>query len=117
MNIENERPVMIFRRDRDGKINYVVGLSKKNEEGEYDRAYFPIRFKRGIEIENKTKILLINAFLTFDNWTDAEGNNKTFTYIMCTSYQLADEEEPKPKSGNTSFKADEIELSDDDFPF
>lgn len=119
MNIKTTYPVMIFTRKNEDRISYTVGLSRKNEDGSYDRAYFPIKFKKGIELENKTRIIISDAFLTFDKWTDEEDKSKTFVYIKCLDYQVADDNETSKdeKKGNYSINADEIELSDEDFPF
>ena len=64
MNISNDKNVMIFKQDK----KYVVGISKKNKNGEYERAYFPIQFNQGVELENKTLIKIKNAWLSFYNW-------------------------------------------------
>ena len=33
MNIECEKEKMIFRNEKDGKVFYSIGLSKKNQDG------------------------------------------------------------------------------------
>lgn len=62
---------MIFRKDFDGKPNYSTTLSKKLMDGTYDNAYINVRFKKGVELENKTKIDVTNGWLTF--WKNKEG--------------------------------------------
>lgn len=116
MNITSEYPVMVFINRKDGKPSYSIGMSKKVEEdGEtkYQNAYIPCRFKKGIEPElNKTKIRLVNAFLTFSQYQDEEGKTKTFQYIMVTDYSEIEEQKQ-----TTSIKQDEIEINEDDLPF
>ena len=56
MNIECEKEKMIFRNEKDGKVFYSIGLSKKNQDGKYTSGYIPCRFPKDANIENKTKI-------------------------------------------------------------
>lgn len=87
MNITSKYPIMIFRDDKNGFPVYSMGMSKAKEDKTYEKAYFPIRFKKGIELKNMTKINVKNAFLTFDKKTDNEGNNRTFTYVMVLDFE------------------------------
>lgn len=65
MNISNKYPVMIFKSEYQGNKFYKVGLSKKDVDGNYINGYMPVRFKKGIELEDKTKIYIKNAWLDF----------------------------------------------------
>lgn len=87
MNITNDNVVMIFKNDS-GK--YSVGLSKKKEDGSYERAYFPIQFKKDIVLENQTKGYIRKAWLSFYNW-EHEGKKGTTVYIMCTEFETIEE--------------------------
>lgn len=92
MNIVNNYPVTIFKNE-DGK--YVVGLSNKKQDGSYENAYYPIQFNRDVELENKTRIYIKNAWLSFYKW-EYEGKKGTTFFIKCSQFELADtKEEPK----------------------
>lgn len=93
MNITNDNIVIIFKNE-DGK--YSVGLSKKKENGEYERAYFPIRFKKEVELENQTKGYIRKAWLSFYNW-EFEGKKGTTAYIMCSEFEKLEETQTKAK--------------------
>ena len=41
--MNKEKVYMIFK-DENGK--YKVGITHKNQNGEYEKAYFPVRFKK-----------------------------------------------------------------------
>lgn len=120
MNISNDKSVMIFKQDN----KYVVGLNRRNLVGEYERAYFPIRFNKGVELENKTLIKIKNAWLDFYNWKNEDKKGTSF-YIKCSDFDVV--EEPKKESnpfeefGNSietkSEIGEQIEISDDDLPF
>ena len=120
MNIINDKPVMIFKRD-DGK--YVVGVSKKNGE-EYENAYFPIQFNKGVEVHNKTQIKIKNAWLSFYNWNYEDKKGTTF-FIKCSDFEEIDREEKSETeilkevvNGNPFEEfGQSIEISEDDLPF
>ena len=95
MNIVNNYPVMIFK-DENGK--YTVGLSNKKQDGSYENAYYPIQFNKDVELENKTKILIKNAWLSFYKWEYQDKKGTTF-FIKCSQFELADKEEPKEEKG------------------
>ena len=56
---------MIFRKDFDDRQAYSTTISKKNKDGEYENAYIDVKFKKDVKLENKTKININNAWLTF----------------------------------------------------
>ena len=123
MNISNNYPVTIFKNE-DGK--YVVGLSNKKQDGSYENAYYPIRFNSDVELENKTRISIKNAWLTFYKW-EYEGKKGTTFYIRCNQFELVDSEQPKEETkeelnpyevfGN-SITVEQIDsIDDNDLPF
>ena len=84
MNIQSEKPYMIFVKEYNSKKYYKVGLSKKLQDGNYENGYIDVQFKKGIDLENKTQIYFKNAFLTFYKTKDS----KTIPYIMILDYEL-----------------------------
>ena len=79
-----ECEVMIFKNE---KGTYKIGMSKKDRNNQYFNGYMLCRFKKGVELENKTKIKIKNAFLTF-----FLNEKETVPYIMITV--------PKDKANN-----------------
>ena len=65
MNISNEQAVMIFKREYQGNTFYSLGLSKKNQDNTYTNGYMPCQFKKGVQLEDKTKIYIKKAWLSF----------------------------------------------------
>ena len=54
---------IVFRRDSENKIaSYSIGISKKTENG-YENGYMPVRFRKGIELANMTRIKIKDALL------------------------------------------------------
>lgn len=61
---------MIFRKDFDDRPAYSTSLGKKLQDGTYDNAFINVKFKKGVDIANKTKIDITNGWLTF--WKNKE---------------------------------------------
>ena len=121
MNITNDREVMIFKNN-DGK--YIVGLSKKNGE-EYERAYFPIQFNKGVELEDRTLIKIKNAWLSFYNWTYQDKKGTKF-FIKCNDFETVGAKEKTDAEilsevvNNDNVYSDfgkSIEIDQDSLPF
>ena len=57
---------MVFRKDRDGRPPlYSTSIGKKNQDGTYTDGYIGLQFKKGVDIQNKTKVNVTNGWLTF----------------------------------------------------
>lgn len=117
MNIEQKYPVMIFKNINDGKTFYSMGLSRKDAEGNYVNGYMTCKFKKDVELEDKTKIMIKKAFLTF-----YLKDKITVPYIFVSDFDLVDTslqtmknegvDDPFAAFGN-SVTAEEL----DDLPF
>ena len=126
MNIENKYPVMIFKSTYDNKHYYNMGLSKKNQDGRYINGYIMCRFKNGVELEDKTKIYIKNAWLDF-----YLKDKETKPYIFVNEFETIGETIEKAKAPTNSqiiqsvmndddpFKSfgEEVELTEFDLPF
>lgn len=98
MNIVNERPVMVFKNEYQGKEYYSLGLSKKERNGSYTNGYMPCEFRKGVQLENKTKIYIKNAFLTF-----YLKDKKTIPYIKVLEFETVMETIQKSKDVFSEF--------------
>ena len=107
MNIECEKEKMIFRNEKDGKVYYSIGLSKKNQDGTYTSGYITCRFPKDANIENKTKIKILNAWLDF--WVD--DKKITHPYIFINKYEILSDDIPNVKS---NYSDDGIQLTDEE---
>lgn len=88
--------VTIFKND---KGMYSTGVSFKNMDGSYENAYISVQFKKGVDLENKTKIDITNAFLSF--YRNQEGK-PVFKIVVLEFTQYGDvkEEENAPYANN-----------------
>lgn len=68
---------MIFKNDYG---NYSTSISNKKEDGTYESMYVPVTFKKGVNIPNKTKIDILDGFLSF--YIDKENNKHLKLVIL-----------------------------------
>lgn len=107
MNIECDKEKMIFRNENNGKVFYSIGLSKKNQDGKYTSGYITCRFPKDANIENKTKIKILNAWLDF--WVDEK--KITHPYIFINKYEILSDDIPNVKS---NYSDDGVQLTDEE---
>jgi len=91
MNISGE--TMIFKNDR----GYSTTISNKKEDGSYENMFIPVNFRKGIELLNKTKINVINGFLSFYKTKDGLAKVKMvitdFEQNESNEYEITDSSE------------------------
>lgn len=126
MNITNDYPVTIFRNDTQYGTFYKVGISKKDINGNYINGYKDCRFKKDVQLEDKTKIYIKKAWLDF-----YVKDKKTIDYIFISEFETLENtiaaakqetvtETIEQKSVIEQFKQDpftSIEIEDSDLPF
>lgn len=118
MNIQTDKMQMIFRKDTEYGTTYTMGMSKKKQDGNYENAYFPVQFKKNVELENKTNIYIKDAWLSFFKTKDM----RTIFYIFINDFNTVHEEANEFK--NASIKTETkgidslgIQINDSDLPF
>ena len=100
MNITTEYPVMIFKNDN----GYSISLSDKKQDGNYVNWYKKCQFKKGVELENKTNILIKKAWLKCN-----EVNGKKYEFVFISEFEIVNNNEPDPFN--------DIQVSDEYLPF
>ena len=119
MDFKGNFIVMVFVKEYEGRKLYSIGLSKKNKQGGYDNGYMSVRFKKDIVLDNKTRIKVKEAWLSFNT-----NEGKTFPFIFINDFEVLAESKPKEDNvyedfGN-SIKTEvqeQIEINDSDLPF
>lgn len=106
MNVNSERPIMVFKREYNGRIYYSLGISKKEMNGTYTNGYMPCEFKKGVSVNDKTRIYLKNAFLTF-----YLKDKQTVPYIKILEYETVEETIQNSKDPFEMFN-EEISIED-----
>ena len=127
MNVQTDKPCMIFVKEYNGKKYYKVGLSRKKQDGTYENGYVDIQFKQDVEIQNKERIYLKNAFLTFYKSKD----KATIPYIFVMDFERMEDAIEHSKETDIvkqetkddfeefgrEVKLNDIEILDSDLPF
>lgn len=67
---------MIFTNDK----GYSTTISNKKEDGTYENMFIAVNFRKGVSVDNKTKINITNGFLSF--YKTKEGLPKPKIMIM-----------------------------------
>lgn len=90
----DKNPVMVFRNDEGKYPRYSIGISSKDKDGEWIKGYIPCKFKKGVEIENMTKITINNSFYVVDR-----GDKRNFVSIMIMDFDIENEQEQPIPAG------------------
>lgn len=107
MNITGK--TMIFK----SQYGYSTTISKKNQDGEYERMYVSIQLPKNMELENKTVIEITNGFLSFYNTKDGLPKIKIVVREFTT-----DEEQKYIQEEREAIQNEEIYgVQDSDLPF
>ena len=84
MQISGE--TMIFRKEREsanGKwYAYSTGVSSKRQDGSWVNGYLDVKFRKGVEVENKTKIDIKNGFLSVKEFKTDSGLGKRLELVI-----------------------------------
>lgn len=97
------RPVTVFRQDKtsaagNAYTTYALGISSKDMDGNWVNGFVDARFKSGVDVANKRKITINNAF-----YTVKESNGKSYVSIMVTDFDIAENGQPATNNSNTDF--------------
>lgn len=58
---------MVFRNEKNGNVRYSTSIGRKLQDGSYENAFIPLKFRKGTEIAHKELITITQGFLSF--WT------------------------------------------------
>jgi len=107
MQVLSTKEEMVFRRDTEqyGTF-YTLGMSKRNQDGSYTNGYMDIRFRQGVDIPNRSKIMIKDSFLSFR----IDKDKKTIPFIMVLDYDL--KSIPRDEDGYR-----EIDYKEEDLPW
>ena len=113
MEIVSNKEEMIFKNEYNDKPYYTIGLSKKDKDGNYINGYMNVSFKKGVELENKTKIRIKSAWLDF-----YKKDIKTIPIIFVNEFEIVKNDPFKEfgESIKTEVK-ESVKIEDSDLPF
>ena len=103
----DEKGVMVFANEKEGANGkytlYSIGVSSKDSNKNWVNGFLNVRFKKGVEVANKTKIKINNAFPTV-----TKSGDKTYVSFMITDFENLD---------NGDSWVDMSNVKDEDLPF
>lgn len=113
MEILSNKEEMIFRRDYNGKPSYSLGLSKKKQDGSYEKGYINVNFKKGVELQNQTKIKIKSAWLDF-----YKKEKATIPTIFINDFEIVEQIPVEQLTTKTeSDFGQQIQIQPEDLPF
>lgn len=95
MNIKPGKLCTVYREEYEGKIFYKIRIQKTLLNGKCDNGYLPAKFKKGIDIPNKTRIYLKESWLTFYKRQSLKNSvlfNETVWYIFINDFATVEEQ-------------------------
>lgn len=106
----------IFRNDHESAngtwYTYSTGVSSKKQDGTYVNAYLPVKFRKGIVVDNKTKIDIKNGFLTAKEYTASGGDVRKVVEMMVLEFDIVD-----GGAGHSGASENYTAMTQDDIPF
>lgn len=112
MKLINEYPVKVFENKYEDKKYYKIGLSKKDQNGNYMNGYIDCRFRKDVDVDVSKKIYIQDAWLDF-----YVKDKKTNLYVFVNKFEyVSDIVKQEVKDPFEEF-GDEVELTDADLPF
>lgn len=112
-----EEAVIFKNRNGNG---YYTTTNDKKEDGTFDKNYITVGFRRGVELDNFTKIYIKDGFLTHYSFEDENGNIQKRFKIMVMDFDIV---ETYSNNNNTTESTTNDEMLDfypdlnDDLPF
>ena len=122
MNITSEQPYTVFRNDYNQYTFYKLGISKRDATGKWINGYIRCKFKKDVVVENKTRIYIKKAWLSFDL-----KEKETIPFVFVSEFETIDEVIDSSKKSADELQTtvedpfkdfgQEIEIRDEDLPF
>lgn len=125
MKVTSDRAETIYRHDKEDRTIYTMKLVKKNMDGEYENGYILTKFRNGVELDDKSKIKIKDAWLDF-----YKKDDKTNISLFVNDFDLEDnntlqkQEEKKEQEENPFANINSkngikqpIQYTDEDLPF
>lgn len=113
MQIIQQYPVKVFKNTYQDKTYYKIGLSKKDQNGNYINGAIDARFRNDIkDIDDSKKIYIQEA------WLDFYVKDKiTHLYLFINKFDYVSDVVKESKNEIDPFAEFGTELTDNDLPF
>ncbi len=116
MTVESKKPIMIFAKNREYNGNtfrvYSTGISSKSQDGTYNNAYIPVKFRRGIEIEDRQLINILSSWLM-----PIKIGENFVVGLFINDFNLVESKSSNNNTNNATSNMSENNYNMDDLPF
>lgn len=86
----------IWRKDFNGKTFYNIIVTQKEYDNTESKYYVPVSFKKGIEVDNETDIIILKAIENLRSNSNVEDKKKPYCPIfsyMITEFEIVPRKE------------------------
>lgn len=112
LNITGEQ--VIFKNKNNA--GYYTTTSNKLEDGTFEKNFITVGFRKGVELDNFTKINIKDGFLTHYSYQNEDGETIKKFKIMVMDFDVIETYSNKNAENTTSDEMSDI-YPDDDLPF
>ena len=102
----DDKGVKIYAKEKEssyGKyMTYSLGISSKNQSGEWVNGFINCKFKKGVTVANKSKIKINSAF-----FVATKSGDKSYTHLMITDFDVLEAGETAGESVDEFMKIPE----------
>lgn len=118
--VEAGRKIRVFKNTYNDRNYYRVQVKQKNYDDTEDIFYVPLQFKKGVELENQTDIIIKQAYENMRKNPKDEYNQ--ITYLVITDFEIVEREEQVQAQAyrdfqNNLYENEQQEINIDDIPF
>ena len=103
----------IYRKDYGDTILYSCQLSNKKQDGTYDNIFVPVKFKSGVQIEDRADINITEWFPTFYR----KQNGEPVIQFMILEFEQTPIIKKEEKEDPFEEFGKEVAFTEDDLPF
>ena len=114
MDVISDKLIKVYKRTYKDKTYYSIGISKKDTDGNYINGYLDARFKKDVEVEDRTNIYIKKAWIDF-----YLKDKRTIPYIFISDFETVTEtiQKAKEEAKQESFNPKEMTFEDEELPF
>lgn len=114
MKVIHEYPVKVFENTHEDRKYYKIGVSKKDQNGNYINGYLDCRFRKDVEVDTSKKIYIQDAWLDF-----YVKDKVTHHFLFVNKFEYVSDVIENEKATSDPFEdfGNEVALTDEDLPF
>lgn len=110
--VEAGRKIRVFKNTYNDRDFYRVQVKQKNYDNTEDIFYVPLQFKKGVELDNQTDIIIKKAYENMRKNPKDEYNQ--ITYLVVTDFEIVEREEQAKEQAYKDFQDNLYENENED---